>query len=187
MKNLQKTNVYRARHLNETFRYIDDITNVNANNKIGEIMKDIYGDVVKLNKENEGLQCAHVLDLSVAVNIELKTASTSLFDKRREFDFTISNFPDVTGNISNSMAYGIISSQLLRYYKACTIYSDFINNVNLLVIKLLQQSYDKDKIIKKIVSFVNKNPMCKYGLDKRTITSSIIEQLPSNITVAGRP
>ena len=125
--------------------------------------------------------------MSVTVNTDDKTASTSLFDKRRDFNFTISNFPDVTGNISDSMAYGIIASQLQRYHKACSLFSDFADNVNLLVSKLLQQSYNKDKIITKIVSFINKNPMPKYGLSKDNITSTIIEHLPSNITVAGRP
>ena len=52
MKKLQKSNIYKARKLNKTFRYIDDVTSLNADNRIGEIMLDIYGDNIKLNKEN---------------------------------------------------------------------------------------------------------------------------------------
>ena len=67
MNKLQKNNVYKARHLNETTRLIDDITNVNGNNKIGEVAEDIYGSVIKLNKENEGMLSVNVLYLAITI------------------------------------------------------------------------------------------------------------------------
>ena len=51
MKNLQKKNIYKARYLNNTFRYIDDVTCINSGDKMIEIMTDIYGPNLKLNKK----------------------------------------------------------------------------------------------------------------------------------------
>ena len=187
MNKLQKKNIYRARDLNETTRLIDDITNVNGSNKIGEVAEDIYGNVIKLNKENEGTMSANVLDLTITINQKEKTATTSLFDKRRAFQFTISNYPDMTGNVSNSMAYGIISSQLLRYYKSCSNFDDFLSNVNILTTKLLQQSYIRSKVITKISAFVNKRKLLKYGNNLRVITNEIVKAIPDNVKISGRP
>ena len=187
MSKLQKQNVYKARHLNETSRLIDDITNCNANNKIGEIAEDIYGNIIKLNKENEGTLSANVLDLSIKIDENTKTATTSLFDKRRAFKFTIANYPDMTGNISNSMAYGIISSQLLRYYKACSNINDFASNVNILTTKLLEQSYTRSKIITKISAFVKKRKLAKYSSNLMEISNIIMKAIPDNVKTIGRP
>ena len=187
MNKIQKKNVYKARHLNETTRLIDDITNINGNNKIGEVAEDIYGSVIKLNKENEGMLSANVLDLAITINQKQKTATTSLFDKRRAFKFTIANYPDITGNVSSSMAYGIISSQLLRYYKSCSKFDDFLSNVNILTTKLLQQSYIRSKVITKISAFVNKRKLVKYGTNLTEVINEIVKAIPENVEISGRP
>ena len=109
MKELQKAHIYKARKLKHTFRYIDDVTSLNADNRIGEVMLDIYGDKIQLNKENEGTLQADVLDLSVSINPTTHQATSSLYDKRRAFPFQVCNFPDTSGNISTSMAYGTIA------------------------------------------------------------------------------
>ena len=187
MKATQTKDVYKSRQLNKTYRFIDDITNFNAYDMISKVMNDIYGNVIKLNKENEGMTSAHVLDLTINIDPNTNTANTSLFDKRRDFNFTISNFPDVTGNVSNSMAYGIIPSQLLRYYKACSTSQDFLNNVTILTTKLQQQSYNRDKIIDKVRKFVKSKTMSKYGTNTKIIMNTIINYIPDNIIVTGRP
>ena len=187
MNKLQKINVYKARCLNETTRFIDDVTNINGNEKIGEVAIDIYGDVIQLNKENEGTTSAHVLDLTININPEQKTAITSLYDKRRAFTFKIANYPDMTGNVSSSMAYGIIASQLLRYYKACSTIDSFLDNVNILSTKLMQQSYDKKRIIEKILAFVKKMKLDKYGPNITEIIRKVKNAIPENVEIAGRP
>jgi hypothetical protein len=44
--------------------------------------------------------------------------STSLYDKRDDFDFAIVNFPFLCSNIPLSPAYGVYISQLIRYARA---------------------------------------------------------------------
>ena len=51
---------------------------------------------------------------------------TSLHDKRDDFNFHITNFPFLSGNIPSSRAYGIFISQFIRYARACSSYECFI-------------------------------------------------------------
>ena len=47
---------------------------------------------------------------------------TSLYDKRDDFNFHITNFPFLSSNIPSSPAYGVFISQLIRYARACSSY-----------------------------------------------------------------
>ena len=93
----------------------------------------------------------------------------------------------MTGNVSNSIAYGIISSQLLQYYKSCSNFDEFLSNVNILTTKLLQQSYIRSKVITKISTFVNKRKLLKYGNNLLVITNEIVKAIPDNVKISGRP
>ena len=85
------------------------------------------------------------------------------------------------------MEYGIISSQLLRYYKACSNINDFACNVNILTTKLLEQSYTRSKIITKISAFVKKRKLAKYGSKMMEISAIIMKTIPNNVKIIGRP
>ena len=56
---------------------------------------------------------------------------TSLYDKRDDFNFHITNFPFLSSNIPSSPAYGVIS-QLIRYARACSSYECFITALDLI-------------------------------------------------------
>jgi hypothetical protein len=51
--------------------------------------------------------------------------TTTLYDKRDDFDFAIVEFPFLCGNIPLSPAYGVYISQFIRYARACFAYEDF--------------------------------------------------------------
>ena len=46
--------------------------------------------------------------------------------KRDDFNFKIINFPNMCSNIPASPAYGVYISQLIRYVRASSNYSDFL-------------------------------------------------------------
>jgi len=69
--------------------------------------------------------------------------STKIYDKRDDFDFKIINFPYLCSNIPTSPAYGVYISQLIRYARACTNYSDFIERHKNLRTRLLSQNTRK--------------------------------------------
>ena len=66
---------------------------------------------------------------------------TSLYDKRDDFIFHITNFPFLSSNISHSPAYGVFISQLIRYARACSSYECLILRAARLSSKLLRQGY----------------------------------------------
>ena len=189
LNKLKKTNIYSARKLKYSFRYIDDISSFNADDKILDVATEMYGNNVLLNKENEGTTYANVLDLTINLNPSLKTATTTLFDKRRSFKFDIVNFPDLSGCISSSMAYGVIPSQLLRYYKSCSIRKDLIFNCSILFTKLLQQSYTLKNMETKVKDFIFKHVpvVTKYQCNNKQLFTVMMSAVPRNYKVSGRP
>jgi hypothetical protein len=52
--------------------------------------------------------------------------STKIYDKRDDFNFKIINFPNMCSNIPASPAYDVYISQLIRYARASSNYSDFL-------------------------------------------------------------
>jgi hypothetical protein len=189
LNTLKKLNIYLARQLNYSFRFLDDISSMNAFDKILAYAVKIYGNSIQLNKENQGHLTADVLDLTITIDPESKTATIKLFDKRRAFKFAIVNFPDLTANISTKMSYGVIISQLLRYANACSHFSDFKSNCMLLFNVLLSQGFEALKIKMKLKTFINnyKTCMSKYKLNHKTIIDEITNELPTDYVVSTRP
>ena len=71
---------------------------------------------------------------------------TSLYDKRDDFNFHITNFPFLSSNIPSSPAYGGFISQLIRYARACSSYECFILRAMRPSNKLLGQGYVKERL-----------------------------------------
>ena len=67
--------------------------------------------------------------------------STKIYDKRDDFNFKIINFPNMCSNIPASPAYGVYISQLIRYARASSNYSDFLERHPHLRNRLLDQGY----------------------------------------------
>ena len=65
----------------------------------------------------------------------------SIYNKRDDFHFHITNFPFLSSNIPSSPAYGVFISQLIRYARACSSYECFILRARRLSSKLLKQGY----------------------------------------------
>jgi hypothetical protein len=58
--------------------------------------------------------------------------STKIYDKR-DNNFKIINFQNMCSNIPASPAYGVYISQLIRYGRASSNYSDFLKRKNIFV------------------------------------------------------
>ena len=66
------------------------------------------------------------------------------YDKRRDFNFPITNFPNLHGNIPTNAAYGVFISQLIRYCRINKDLQNFISDTKNLVTKLTQHLKRKD-------------------------------------------
>ena len=69
---------------------------------------------------------------------------TSLYVKRDDFNFHVTNVPFLSSNIPSSPAYGVFISQILRYARAYSSYDRFILRAARHSFKLLGQGYVKD-------------------------------------------
>ena len=71
---------------------------------------------------------------------------SSIYDKRDDFNFHITNFPFLSSNIPTSPAYGVFISQLILYARACSSYGCFILRATRLSNNLLEQGYVKERL-----------------------------------------
>jgi hypothetical protein len=77
------------------------------------------------------------------------------YDKRDDFNFKIINFKNMSSNIPASPAYGVYISQLIRYARASSNYSDFLKRHLHLRNRLLDQGYKKKiRLIRSLKKFI---------------------------------
>ena len=80
--------------------------------------------------------------------------STKIYDKRDDFNFKIINFPNMCSNIPASPAYGVYISQFIRYARASSNYSNFLKRHLHLRNRLLDQGYEKIRLIRSLKKFI---------------------------------
>jgi hypothetical protein len=96
----------------------------------------IYPDELEIKDTTESDKSASYLDILLNIDNNGRL-TTSLYDKRDDFDFAIVNFPFLCSNILPlSPAYGVYISQLIRYARACFVYGDFSKRGKLLIKKV---------------------------------------------------
>jgi hypothetical protein len=64
---------------------------------------------------------------------------TKLYDEREDFNFLIVNFPFICSYIPAAPAYWVYIFKLVRYYRACGSYHDFLDRLFLLTKNILNQ------------------------------------------------
>ena len=141
METLTKENYGAARKFNHTRRYIDDLNTLNNDGQLEKYHKEgrIYPREMTLNQENENNNQATFLDLDQEIKDKIIMVKT--FDKRDSFKFEIVNYPDLSGNIPKRPAYGVYSSQIIRYARICSRKEDLIKRVKELTRKLLRKGF----------------------------------------------
>ena len=82
---------------------------------------------------------AEFLELHLFISID--TVSTKIYDKRKDFDLEIVNFPFLDGDAPRSTSYGVLIAKLIRFAKASSHVADFNTCNKLLTLKLLKQGY----------------------------------------------
>ena len=85
----------------------------------------MYPTVLEIKDTTESNIPASYLDLLLSI-IRDGQLHPSLYDKRNDFNFHITNFPFLSSNIPSSPAYGVFISQLIRYARACSSSECFI-------------------------------------------------------------
>ena len=133
-----------ASQFNFTYRYIDDVLSIN-NPDFENYLGQMYPPELEIKDTTESNTSASYLDLLLSIGMDGQLR-TSLYDKRDDFNFHITNFPFLSSNIPSSPAYGVFISQLIRYARACSSYECFILRAMRLSNKLLGQGYVKERL-----------------------------------------
>ena len=68
------------------------------------------------------------------------------YNINKEFGFHIVSFPFMSSNIPSAPAYGVYASQLIRYARCCSNYSDFLSCHRALVTRFLSQGYKVNRL-----------------------------------------
>ena len=105
----------------------------------------MYPPELEIKDTTESNTSASYLDLLLSIGRDGQLR-TSLYDKRDDFNFHITNFPFLSSNIPSSPAYGVFISQLIQYARACSSYECFILRAMRLSNKLLGQGYVKERL-----------------------------------------
>ena len=105
-----------ASQFNFTYRYIDDVLAIN-NPDFENYLGQMYPPELEIKDTTESNTSASFLDLLLSIGRDGQLR-TSLYDKRDDFNFHITNFPFLRSNIPSSPAYGVFISQLIRYARA---------------------------------------------------------------------
>ncbi|KAK3089994.1 hypothetical protein FSP39_008300 [Pinctada imbricata] len=142
---------YLASDFNFTYRYIDDVLSIN-NPKFADYLSSIYPSELDVKETTETNNSASYLDIMFSYDTD-GHMNTSLYDKRDDFNFSITNFPFLSSNIPSSPAYGVFISQLIRYARASTKYTDFVLRARRLSDKLLSQGYVCDRLTSSLRKF----------------------------------
>ena len=133
-----------ARRFNLSYRYIDDLISFN-NKRFKEFISDIYPKELTISETTEPTSVASYLDL-LFTRDRSNNITTKLYDKRDAFGFHIVNFPFMSSNIPSAPAYGVYASQLVRYGRCCSSYSDILIRHRALVKRLLSQGYKVNRL-----------------------------------------
>ena len=109
-----------ASRFNLTYRYIHDVLSIN-NPEFDHDLGQMYSAELEIKDTTERMTSASYLDLLLSIGRDGQL-HTSIYDKRDDFNFYITNFPFLNSNIPSSPAYGVFISQLIRYARTYSSY-----------------------------------------------------------------
>lgn len=134
-------------------RYIDALCSFNCET-ISDHIKKIYPSELVVNRENKSDHKASFLDLMISIDNDSWT--TDLYDKRKDFNFSIVNYPFLDGNIPKRIGWSVLVSQLIRYSRVCDNVTSFASHSSSLLSKLSKQSFSDSFLLQKLKIFVHK-------------------------------
>ena len=103
--------------------------------------------------------------LDISISVVANKFITKTYDKRDDYSFEIVNYPDLSGNIPKDNAYGIYTSQIIRYARVCSEAVDFMERVKILFGKLVKKGYEKTKLKKTLRRCLHKYPWISKQAD----------------------
>ena len=136
------------------FRYQDDCIIMNDSYIFASHFDKIYPKEMILKKTNVSRDKVTFLDLTISI-YKGKFIHYN-YDKRRDFNFEIVNYPDLSGNIPHKSSYGTYVSQLVRFTDVNYNISKFKAELIRLTETFLAQGFNKLELFKKYLQFCDR-------------------------------
>jgi hypothetical protein len=89
----------------------------------------IHPDTLEIKDATESALYASHRDINID---SIGRLTTTLYDKRDDFNFTIVDFPFLCSDMPLSPDYGVYTSQLIQYARVCSAYENFLKRGQLL-------------------------------------------------------
>ena len=133
----------KDRKLAQTFhsssRYMDDVISLNNSQFVDYPYRSYPNELEVKDTQKSAFSLTVTLKFTTEEDIK-----TKLYEKRDDFTLPIVNFPFISSNTPASPAYGVYISHLIRYSRACVLYSDFLD-----ITQLFTKSYSNKVITAK--------------------------------------
>jgi hypothetical protein len=144
--------IHETRAFNFTYKYIDDVLSIN-NSRFAEFLPLIYPPEMEVKETTDTASSASFLDLFLEFD-DSGQLNTKIYDKWDDFNLKIINFPNMCSNIPASPVNGVYISQLIRYARANSNYSDLLKRHLYLKNRLLDQGYKQIPLIRSLKKFI---------------------------------
>jgi len=159
MDTLSTTDLNLARAFFGSYRYIDDTLSVDIDSFV-RLTGDhepsnppIYPDFLLLTKTIESTSSTDFLGMTVTSctdSFVINIASTT-----KRFPVKKANYPSLKGNFPKVLAYAVLTGQLHRFARICTLTHDFVSNAIGMGRLLLTKGYSKRKLAQYFYQFVS--------------------------------
>ena len=153
------------RSLHALFRYQDDCLVFEDNNVFSRVLSDIYPVEMEIENTNISTSVSTYLDLQISVH--RGKYNFKLFDKRKDFNFDVINYPFLPSNVPKNASYGVFISQLIRLCQVNSNIHGLKRSFKELCQKFLKQGFEKCKLINRYEYFAVKyaNLWTVFGYD----------------------
>ena len=170
----ERLNVNMARRMNYTYRYIDDIITFN-NNDLKEQWGNIYPACLPLQFTNDTDTSTNYMDLHISLGARAKS---TLYDKRRDFNFEISRYVDDNSNVPLASKLNVFYGQLLRIIRICDTKTDFEKNATDLISAFLEKGINTNNLLGTALKLTRryKGLLLKYDIRGKRSTEGYIRR-----------
>ena len=145
---------------------------MNTNN-FSDIMKDMYGMELKLERTNTTTYECQYLDLNVNIGIDTRV---TIYDKTRDFSFPVIKFPHSSSCVHPNLIYNCFHAHLIRSVRICNMLDDLIFNIKLVYDELGKKGAMKTRLDITFLRFCSQyaSTLAKYGLTDRPTVLSLL-------------
>ena len=150
-KVFEESNIDNIHQLGTAFRYQDDLTIFQQYYNAAYNIVNSYPQEMIIKNTNVNINTVNYLDLTICI-VDNRYHYKS-YDKRKEFNFQIICYPNLSGNIPLNPSLGVFTSQLSRFCGINLTAEDFKYDIIQLVKTLHSQGYDLKMLKLKFIQF----------------------------------